>query len=138
MLSPQFLAKLRSLPTAGELGRIIERGSEKLVHLALCLRRGHVLGWAKRPLPPAVHQYIYGPFKPVECRNRGLAFGGDEDISAKRCECSRERPEEHTSELQSLMRISYAVLCLKKKNKKSNTIQSPTNRKVHTNTNTET
>src|SRR3546814_10327810 len=32
----------------------------------------------------------------------------------------RIRSEEHTSELQSLMRISYAVFCLKKK-KKSNT-----------------
>src|SRR3546814_3614648 len=33
------------------------------------------------------------------------------------------RSEEHTSELQSLMRISYAVFCLKKKNKlKLNTI----------------
>src|SRR3546814_3510134 len=29
-----------------------------------------------------------------------------------------ERSEEHTSELKSLMRISYAVLCLKKKTKK--------------------
>src|SRR3546814_10493153 len=29
----------------------------------------------------------------------------------------RTRSEEHTSELQSLMRISYAVFCLKKKNK---------------------
>src|SRR3546814_3473007 len=29
------------------------------------------------------------------------------------------RSEEHTSELQSLMRISYAVFCLKKKNNKS-------------------
>src|SRR3546814_5829749 len=29
----------------------------------------------------------------------------------------RVRSEEHTSELQSLMRISYAVFCLKKKNK---------------------
>src|SRR3546814_9000188 len=29
---------------------------------------------------------------------------------------SGERSEEHTSELQSLMRISYAVFCLKKKN----------------------
>src|SRR3546814_1343094 len=28
----------------------------------------------------------------------------------------RKRSEEHTSELQSLMRISYAVFCLKKKN----------------------
>src|SRR3546814_10328641 len=29
------------------------------------------------------------------------------------------RSEEHTSELQSLMRISYAVFCLKKKNSKT-------------------
>src|SRR3546814_6305972 len=33
------------------------------------------------------------------------------------------RSEEHTSELQSLMRISYAVFCLKKKNTKHNTIK---------------
>src|SRR3546814_7342054 len=31
-----------------------------------------------------------------------------------------ERSEEHTSELQPLMRISYAVFCLKKKNNKLN------------------
>src|SRR3546814_1332434 len=31
-------------------------------------------------------------------------------------ELVEERSEEHTSELQSLMRISYAVFCLKKKN----------------------
>src|SRR3546814_5244239 len=31
----------------------------------------------------------------------------------------RTRSEEHTSELQSLMRISYAVFCLKKKKKKT-------------------
>src|SRR3546814_2768073 len=31
--------------------------------------------------------------------------------------CSGSRSEEHTSELQSLMRISYAVFCLKKKTK---------------------
>src|SRR3546814_13695034 len=29
---------------------------------------------------------------------------------------AKDRSEEHTSELQSLMRISYAVICLKKKN----------------------
>src|SRR3546814_1828643 len=34
------------------------------------------------------------------------------------------RSEEHTSELQSLMRISYAVFCLKKKKKYTNTIES--------------
>src|SRR3546814_3610123 len=37
---------------------------------------------------------------------------GDTDLRAL-------RSEEHTSELQSLMRISYAVFCLKKKKKKS-------------------
>src|SRR3546814_5815661 len=38
-----------------------------------------------------------------------------------------ERSEEHTSELQSLMRISYAVFCLKKKQiKKSQTKQNST------------
>src|SRR3546814_19629762 len=36
------------------------------------------------------------------------------------------RSEEHTSELQSLMRISYAVFCLKKKKKQAQ-------RKIHTN-----
>src|SRR3546814_10071442 len=37
--------------------------------------------------------------------------------SEERRRCPRSRSEEHTSELQSLMRISYAVFCLKKKNK---------------------
>src|SRR3546814_4068349 len=40
-------------------------------------------------------------FERLRARRRGEASGG-------------ERSEEHTSELQSLMRISYAVFCLKK------------------------
>src|SRR3546814_3017701 len=35
-----------------------------------------------------------------------------------------DRSEEHTSELQSLMRISYAVFCLKKKNNKTTNKQT--------------
>src|SRR3546814_6494254 len=35
------------------------------------------------------------------------------------------RSEEHTSELQSLMRISYAVFCLKKKKSKKTTKKNP-------------
>src|SRR3546814_3174543 len=42
------------------------------------------------------------------------------------------RSEEHTSELQSLMRISYAVFCLKKKNKKH--ILNTTNNTAQQNT----
>src|SRR3546814_1882641 len=38
------------------------------------------------------------------------------DLAAKRRIENLFRSEEHTSELQSLMRISYAVFCLKKKN----------------------
>src|SRR3546814_4885690 len=43
-----------------------------------------------------------------------------EDFQAVGLQCreAMTRSEEHTSELQSLMRISYAVFCLKKKNKK--------------------
>src|SRR3546814_3744123 len=39
-------------------------------------------------------------------------LGRGDEIAAR---AQRIRSEEHTSELQSLMRISYAVLCLKKK-----------------------
>src|SRR3546814_7807488 len=35
--------------------------------------------------------------------------------SERKSGCRKDRSEEHTSELQSLMRTSYAVLCLKKK-----------------------
>src|SRR3546814_4604466 len=44
----------------------------------------------------------------------------------------RSRSEEHTSELQSLMRISYAVFCLKKKTHKNRKTQNYT--KHHHNT----
>src|SRR3546814_7294710 len=39
----------------------------------------------------------------------------------KRANDPTERSEEHTSELQSLMRISYAVFCLNKKKRTNNT-----------------
>src|SRR3546814_6047309 len=59
----------------------------------------------------------------IHLRDRGLphqvAAGGLESlgIGLRRARIASEvfRSEEHTSELQSLMRISYAVFCLKKK-----------------------
>src|SRR3546814_6920865 len=42
-----------------------------------------------------------------------IARGATDDLD----DLGKARSEEHTSELQSLMRISYAVFCLKKKNK---------------------
>src|SRR3546814_8541054 len=46
-------------------------------------------------------------------RRRDLRAGRDGRIHQRQC-----RTEEHTSELKSLIRSSYAVFCLKKKNKK--------------------
>src|SRR3546814_9135604 len=43
-----------------------------------------------------------------KCRGSGT-------LVSEACKSCRGRSEEHTSELQSLMRISYAVFCLKKK-----------------------
>src|SRR3546814_6496778 len=57
------------------------------------------------------------------CRGHSLSCprGAGEEETLTRGEAMRfERSEEHTSELQSLMRISYAVFCLKKKKKSSN------------------
>src|SRR3546814_1754872 len=52
---------------------------------------------------------------------RGRAVGRIEGVEdalglTRRTRAEQDRSEEHTSELQSLMRISYAVFCLKKKN----------------------
>src|SRR3546814_1706849 len=50
-------------------------------------------------------------------RNLGLAAAGGadhEDVLGRHLVAQIGRSEEHTSELQSLMRISYAVFCLKK------------------------
>src|SRR3546814_10914226 len=52
--------------------------------------------------------------------DREMAAGEDgfEAMVARAYRLKQARSEEHTSELQSLMRISYAVFCLKKKNNK--------------------
>src|SRR3546814_8480882 len=55
----------------------------------------------------------------IECG--GVACGDGKALGGRdRCDVAvgcRKRSEEHTSELQSLMRISYAVFCLNNKNK---------------------
>src|SRR3546814_2165298 len=55
----------------------------------------------------------------------------DQALHVRRAQAQQfagKRSEEHTSELQSLMRISYAVFCLKKK---TNTNESKLTRKQH-------
>src|SRR3546814_8738321 len=46
----------------------------------------------------------------------GLRHGGRREQQGRQQAAGQARSEEHTSELQSLMRISYAVFCWKKKN----------------------
>src|SRR3546814_10564614 len=62
--------------------------------------------------------FCKGPFY----GNRTKRIGGLLKRSARVQYLVQDRSEEHTSELQSLMRISYAVFCLKKKNKKKSTL----------------
>src|SRR3546814_10275341 len=57
--------------------------------------------------------------------SRRISAGGASGVGASSGFLKRlTRSEEHTSELQSLMRISYAVFCLKKKNKKKDKTQN--------------
>src|SRR3546814_6739314 len=51
------------------------------------------------------------------------------EFRSKSAQC--DRSEEHTSELQSLMRISYAVFCLKKKKKHKYANRNAQNRETH-------
>src|SRR3546814_6283652 len=59
---------------------------------------------------------IAGAFISIAMPGILLAISQNSEFPADRA----ARSEEHTSELQSLMRISYAVFCLKKKNNKNN------------------
>src|SRR3546814_1123559 len=59
--------------------------------------------------------------------------GAQQNRPARGGRCARTRSEEHTSELQSLMRISYAVFCLKKKKNKYSIIKpQPSRTKLYT------
>src|SRR3546814_10080291 len=84
-----------------------------------------------RTIPPPNDAYRN---QPPRCSRRSplaLAPMAQRPVTAKDgCPACRfyvvQRSEEHTSELQSLMRISYAVFCLKKKNtnhKQKNNVQ---------------
>src|SRR3546814_4339227 len=72
------------------------------------------------PCPCRTGGTPHGATTSVTARRSGGASGPRAPVRAVRA-AGRWRSEEHTSELQSLMRISYAVFCLKKKNNKLST-----------------
>src|SRR3546814_5200195 len=91
-------AKVRaSLQATAHRGRAAPHPAAVPRRSSACCGAGPVRAPAPRPLP--------------------IARAPKRFQSAWRHHCAHGRSEEHTSELQSLMRISYAVFCLKKKKK---------------------
>src|SRR3546814_5302494 len=80
------------------LGEAADRVDQRLARI---LGGGLGRGEIERALAHLDGAAVTGTGEPLDREREGLAA----------------RSEEHTSELQSLMRISYAVLCLKKKKK---------------------
>src|SRR3546814_5559021 len=94
-------------------------GIRKLLHIALADQRGDSVARGRLG-----HGNLGGDHADA-CRPAGgqmsedLGLGWREPGRLGLPPAFRARSEEHTSELQSLMRISYAVFCLKKKRESS-------------------
>src|SRR3546814_3554293 len=93
---------------------VVRRGADGAVAFGVVVRTGHYpslvsVRSTQAGLAPST-QPVAGSIKPLQ--PAVMRFCGRAVISG------HPRSEEHTSELQSLMRISYAVFCLKKKTKK--------------------
>src|SRR3546814_6955147 len=103
----------------------IREALSQLAHLGLLQQRtggGYVVPF---PTPAELRDVIKVRklLEPAAVRIAAEEFGPEEidrvtraiEREAAACGVKSSRSEEHTSELQSLMRISYAVFCLKKK-----------------------
>src|SRR3546814_5211161 len=94
----------------------------QLVNFAILLRRSSACGWLRSRLVvyTAICQYGFQPHDRSTSCDRPvhadlLPYPGVDAAAHRRGGVpAGRRSEEHTSELQSLMRISYAVFCLKK------------------------
>src|SRR3546814_10184779 len=75
--------------------------------------------WGVAVVAAFVLAAIFGkdpPTEPTSPRRKRKGLHLNDDPNPWYMQSQYRRSEEHTSELQSLMRISYAVFCLKKKN----------------------
>src|SRR3546814_1091580 len=92
------------------------RRAEQRQRFRLCVERVETLRLAGRPMSrPAIPGEHHAQARPLSIGK--VAPPDLEQPHARRAalQIALGRSEEHTSELQSLMRISYAVFCLKKK-----------------------
>src|SRR3546814_10709787 len=108
-----------------------QRDAHAPVVSTIAAQYSYNVSWLSRPIiqyPQDIvaMQELIWRIKPDLIIETGIAHGGSLVLSASMlamldyCEAVESRSEEHTSELQSLMRISYAVFCLKKKTKETN------------------
>src|SRR3546814_8191724 len=124
-----FVPRIRHDDNARDQPEIVDQFVEKLLPAVRpqgCIKRhGHefhklaVDHITSRPIGEVVHHlficelwlniYQSSPMATSRCASLGRITGAIEP------RLPLDRSEEHTSELQSLMRISYAVFCLKKK-----------------------
>src|SRR3546814_4547916 len=89
------------------------------------IKIGKVAGLAEAIGAERAHPHAPDPAKPRQCARRSVEHGHKARAGAQRRQQRvGMRSEEHTSALQSLMRISYAVFCLKKNTKHIRTKQS--------------
>src|SRR3546814_9900720 len=86
-------------------------GPEAVDDLAVTLLPQHAAEPHRRADEDEVVDLVEVPLVEQELVQHHLLLGG----AARQVRVADIRSEEHTSELQSLMRISYAVFCLKKK-----------------------
>src|SRR3546814_1413957 len=88
-------------------------------HIPLSFQRARI--WSTSHKPTALRVSLYSgaatlSLPPSKRRTRSGKFSPESPARLHRAvNVVGDRSEEHTSELQSLMRISYAVFCLKKK-----------------------
>src|SRR3546814_2443293 len=113
MIGHQNLGKCGRAFAAGEKAGCADRKKDHLLHVRFQLPRAlahaahRVCATCPQKLRPCAPRPLLCALAPT------LRRGVDRSSSTRRAEAARS--EEHTSELQSLMRISYAVFCLKKK-----------------------
>src|SRR3546814_2842587 len=129
MFTPEFRNRLDAIVPFSYLppevvARVVEKFilqlelqlADREVHITLdddakawLTERGYDRLYGARPMGRLIQEKIKQPLA-EELLFGKLVHGGEVHVRLK------DRSEEHTSELQSLMRISYAVFCLKKKN----------------------
>src|SRR3546814_8879249 len=83
----------------------------------------HVRGtcsMARAQNPDSANSQFFICFDDARFLDKQYTVWGEVTEGMEHVDALPKRSEEHTSELQSIMRTSYAVFCLQKKNKKTN------------------